>query len=62
MTPAELLKTKMEANWDRFSQEELFWVFCLLVDQIEALELENKAMKRDIKQEMMLFLESKLGA
>ena len=62
MTAAELLKMKMESNWELFSQEELFRVFCLLVDQIEALEKQNKAMKKDIKQEMMLFLESKLGA
>ncbi|MCL1949606.1 MAG: hypothetical protein FWF59_07735 [Turicibacter sp.] len=62
MTPADLLKMKMESNWEKFSQEELFRVFCLLVDQIEALEQQNKAMKKDIKLEMMLFLESKLGA
>ena len=50
VTPAELLKHKLKGSWDQFSDEELYKVFCLLVEQIEGLEQQNKALKKDILQ------------
>ena len=50
MTPAELLKYKLRGSWDRFSDEELYKVFCLLVEQIDALEKQNKSLKQEVKQ------------
>ena len=38
MTPAEILKTQMKKSWGKFSDDELYRVFCLLIEQIEALE------------------------
>ncbi len=48
MTPAELLKYKLKGSWDRFSDEELYKVFCLLVEQIDALEKQNKSLKKEV--------------
>jgi len=50
MTPAEKLKSQMKITWENFSQEELYRVFCLLVDQIESLEKQNKSLKKDLNQ------------
>lgn len=49
MTPAEMLKNQMKKSWGRFSDEELYRVFCLLIDQIEALEKQNKSLKKEVK-------------
>lgn len=46
MTPAEMLKSQMKKSWGRFSDEELYRVFCLLIEQIEALEKQNKSLKK----------------
>ncbi|MTK87272.1 hypothetical protein GMA25_11680 [Turicibacter sanguinis] len=48
MTPAEMLKSQMKKSWGRFSDEELYRVFCLLIEQIEALEKQNKSLKKEI--------------
>ena len=42
MTPAEILKTQMKKSWGKFSDDELYRVFCLLIEQIEALEIIKK--------------------
>jgi cell division septum initiation protein DivIVA len=49
MTPAEMLKNQMKKSWGRFSDEELYRVFCLLIEQIEALEKQNKSLKKEVK-------------
>ena len=48
MTPAEMLKSQMKKSWGRFSDEVLYRVFCLLIEQIEALEKQNKSLKKEI--------------
>lgn len=48
MTPAEMLKSQMKKSWGRFSDEELYRVFCLLIEQIEALEKQNKSLKNEV--------------
>ena len=49
MTPAEILKTQMKKSWGRFSDDELYRVFCLLIEQIETLEKQNKSLKQEIQ-------------
>ena len=49
MTPAEILKTQMKKSWGKFSDDELYRVFCLLVEQIEALEKQNKSLKKEVQ-------------
>ncbi|MGL4335650.1 MAG: DivIVA domain-containing protein [Turicibacter sp.] len=49
MTPAELLKHKMKGSWGRFSDDELYKVFCLLIEQIDALEKQNKSLKKEVR-------------
>ena len=49
MTPAELLKSQMKKSWGRFSDDELYRVFCLLIEQIETLEKQNKSLKQEIQ-------------
>ena len=45
MTPAEMLKVQMKKSWEKFSDEELYRVFCLLIEQIESLENQNKSLR-----------------
>lgn len=52
MTPAELLKFQMKKTWENFSEEELYRIFCLLIDQIDTLEKQNKSLKKDIHQQL----------
>ena len=47
MTPAEMLKVQMKKSWEKFSDEELYRVFCLLIEQIESLENQNKSLKKE---------------
>ena len=49
MTPAEMLKTQMKKSWGKFSDEELYRVFCLLIEQIESLENQNKSLKKEVQ-------------
>ena len=49
MTPAEILKTQMKKSWGRFSDDELYRVFCLLIEQIETLEKQNKSLKQEVQ-------------
>lgn len=49
MTPAEMLKVQMKKSWEKFSDEELYRVFCLLIEQIESLENQNKALKKEVQ-------------
>ena len=49
MTPAEILKTQMKKSWGKFSDDELYRVFCLLIEQIEALEKLNKSLKKEVQ-------------
>lgn len=49
MTPAEMLKTQMKKSWGKFSDDELYRVFCLLIEQIEALEKQNKSLKKEVQ-------------
>ena len=49
MTPAEILKTQMKKSWGKFSDDELYHVFCLLIEQIEALEKQNKSLKKEVQ-------------
>ncbi|WP_235070688.1 hypothetical protein [Turicibacter sp. TJ11] len=49
MTPAEMLKTQMKKSWGKFSDDELYRVFCLLIEQIEALEKQNKSFKKEVQ-------------
>ena len=49
MTPAEILKTQMKKSWGKFSDDELYRVFCLLIEQIEALEKRNKSLKKEVQ-------------
>lgn len=49
MTPAEILKTQMKKSWGKFSDDELYRVFCLLIEQIEALEKQNKSLKKEVQ-------------
>ena len=49
MTPAEILKTQMKKSWVKFSEDELYRVFCLLIEQIEALEKQNKSLKKEVQ-------------
>ena len=49
MTPAEVLKTQMKKSWGKFSDDELYRVFCLLIEQIEALEKQNKSLKKEVQ-------------
>ena len=49
MTPAEILKTQMKKSWGKFSDDELYRVFCLLIEQIEALENQNKSLKKEVQ-------------
>ena len=49
MTPAEILKTQMKKSWGKFSDDELYRVFCLLIQQIEALEKQNKSLKKEVQ-------------
>ena len=49
MTPAERLKTQMKKSWGKFSDDELYRVFCLLIEQIEALEKQNKSLKKEVQ-------------
>lgn len=49
MTPAEILKTQMKKSWGKFSDDELYRVFCLLIEQIEALEKQNKSFKKEVQ-------------
>ena len=49
MTPAEILKTQMKKSWGQFSDDELYRVFCLLIEQIEALEKQNKSLKKEVQ-------------
>ncbi|MBQ1769451.1 MAG: DivIVA domain-containing protein [Turicibacter sp.] len=49
MTPAEILKSQMKKSWGRFSDDELYRVFCLLIEQIETLEKQNKSLKQEIQ-------------
>ena len=50
MTQAEMLKTQMKKSWGKFSDDELYRVFCLLIEQIEALEKQNKSLKKEATQ------------
>ena len=49
MTPAEILKTQMKKSWGKFSDDELYRVFCLLIEQIEVLEKQNKSLKKEVQ-------------
>ena len=49
MTPAEMLKEKKKKSWEKFSDEELYRVFCLLIEQIESLENQNKSLKKEVQ-------------
>ena len=49
MTPAEILKTQMKKSWGKFSDDELYRVFCLLIEQIEALEKQNKSLEKEVQ-------------
>ena len=49
MTPAEILKTQIKKSWGKFSDDELYRVFCLLIEQIEALEKQNKSLKKEVQ-------------
>ena len=49
MTPAEILKTQMKKSWGKFSDDELYRVFCLLIEQIEALKKQNKSLKKEVQ-------------
>ena len=49
MTSAEILKTQMKKSWGKFSDDELYRVFCLLIEQIEALEKQNKSLKKEVQ-------------
>ena len=49
MTPAEMLKTQMKKSLGKFSDDELYRVFCLLIEQIEALEKQNKSLKKEVQ-------------
>ena len=49
MTPAEMLKGQMKKSWEKFSDEELYRVFCLLIEQIESLENQNKSLKKEVQ-------------
>ena len=49
MTPAEILKTQMKKSWGKFSDDELYRVFCLLIEQIEALEKQNNSLKKEVQ-------------
>ena len=49
MKPAEILKTQMKKSWGQFSDDELYRVFCLLIEQIEALEKQNKSLKKEVQ-------------
>ena len=49
MTPAEMLNTQMKKSWGKFSDDELYRVFCLLIEQIEALEKQNKSLKKEVQ-------------
>lgn len=49
MTPAEILKSQMKKSWGRFSDDELYRVFCLLIEQIETLEKQNKSLKQEVQ-------------
>ena len=49
MTPAEILKTQMKKSWGKFSDDELYRVFFLLIEQIEALEKQNKSLKKEVQ-------------
>lgn len=49
MTPAEMLKNQMKKSWGKFSDNELYRVFCLLIEQIEALENQNKSLKKEVQ-------------
>ena len=49
MTPAEMLKVQMKKSWEKFSDEELYRVFCLLIEQIESLENQNKSLKKEVQ-------------
>ncbi|MDE5977858.1 MAG: hypothetical protein K2G70_05285, partial [Turicibacter sp.] len=49
MTPADMLKSQMKKMWGKFSDEELYRVFCLLIEQIEALEHQNKSLKKEVQ-------------
>ncbi len=50
MTPAQMLKTQMKKSWGKFSDDELYRVFCLLIEQIEALEKQNKSLKKEVQR------------
>ena len=39
----------MKKSWGRFSDDELYRVFCLLIEQIETLEKQNKSLKQEIQ-------------
>jgi len=45
-SPAELLKERLMGSWSSFSDQDLYRVFCLLIDQIESLEKQNKSLKK----------------
>ena len=49
MTPAEILKSQLKKSWGRFSDDELYRVFCLLIEQIETLEKQNKSLKQEVQ-------------
>ena len=49
MTPAEMLKTQVKKSWGKFPGDELYRVFCLLIEQIEALEKQNKSLKKEVQ-------------
>ena len=49
MTPAEMLKVQMKKSWEKFSDDELYRVFCLLIEQIESLENQNKSLKKEVQ-------------
>ena len=49
MTPAEMFKVQMKKSWEKFSDEELYRVFCLLIEQIESLENQNKSLKKEVQ-------------
>ena len=49
MTPAEMLKVQMKKSWEKFSDEELYRVFCLLIEHIESLETQNKSLKKEVQ-------------
>ena len=49
MTPAEMLKVQMKKSWKNFSDEELYRVFCLLIDQFESIENQNKSLKKEVQ-------------